>query len=106
MRVAGRKMLPDVARRHGTQNGIDHSVKTDVGVAMPGKPSLMLDLQAAKPQFLTVRQSVNVEACTDTQGRAGHNEILRERKLAQPLVTLDQGNTHVSCSGNLGIVSG
>src|SRR5690606_1614105 len=62
LRVARREVLSDVPLACRAENGVDDRVERDVGVAMACEPAGMFNANAAKPQFLPLDQTVNVEA--------------------------------------------
>src|SRR5690606_34963303 len=54
LRIARRKVLPDVAGADRAEHGVDDRMQADIRVAMADKATRMLDTLAAKPKFFVL----------------------------------------------------
>jgi hypothetical protein len=66
-RIVRREMLADIAIGNRAEDGVDQRVERDVGVRMPGQPTVVWNLDAAKPDMIAVAKSVHIEAVAETE---------------------------------------
>ena len=55
-------MNSDVSHSGSAQNCIANSVQKDVRIRMTGKPLVMVNLEAAEPQFLAGDEAVRIKS--------------------------------------------
>ena len=65
--LVGGKELAQVAEAAGAEQGVDHRVREDVGVRVPGEPAVVLDLDSADHQRLPLGEPVAVVTDPDPE---------------------------------------
>ena len=88
LRIAGRKVHPDVAIRERAQNGVDQRMQHHVGVGMPGQPLHMRDAHAAERDMIAGPERVHVVTEAGAHigegrklGCPGAHEVIRRGEL-------------------------
>ena len=61
LRIARRKMQPDIAVGERAENGVDQRMQRDVGVGMAGHAARMRDANAAEHDMIAIGESMDVE---------------------------------------------
>ena len=81
-------------------------MESDVGIAMAGQALVVLDPNAAEPQFLASDKAMHVKTHSSPYVGSLAHEILRKCQFFQALVTLDQRHFAAVCAQDLRIVAG
>ena len=106
LRIARRKMVADVAAGNRAEKRIDNGMECDVSIAMAGQALVVLDPNAAEPQFLASDKPMHVKTHSSPYVGSLAHEILRKCQFFQALVTLDQRHFAAVCAQDLRIVAG
>jgi len=72
LRITRRKVGADIPFTDRAEHRIGDRVKCHIGIGMACKPLVMRDLDPAKPEFLALFQSVDVETLADAKSWCCH----------------------------------
>ena len=91
--VLGGKMSTQVAEPTGAEDRVDHRVREDVGVGVPGEAALVRDLDAPEDERAAHREAVAVVADSDPESHGAYypsGSIVRARRSKVAISSMPQ----------------